>query len=301
MSLTCAIAITTHNRIEDLKATLAEILRLRPAPDELLVCVDACTDGTEAFLREHYPQCRLLVNPVSMGSVGSRDALFRKAESDLILSLDDDSHPVETDFIEQVCLLFESTPRLAVATFPQRSDEYPESLAQSDFGPRQWVGSFTSSGAAIRRGVFLELGGYPAVFHHAYEEPDFALRCIAAGYRILSETSLHIRHCYSGVQRNEMRTHHFHARNELWSVFMRCPLPQCFGVALFRLIRQFGYASKRGLCWVLQEPAWWGDCLSGIGDCMVSRKPLPWSCYREWMRLVRHPRSLQNETKEDRP
>jgi len=287
--MTCSIAIATHNRLEELQRTLVELRRLDPAPDEVLICADACSDGTEAFVREKHPECKLIVNSQSKGSIGSRDLLFREAKGDLILSLDDDSHPVERDFLRQIKAMFNATPELAVATFPQLSEEFPESLNQTNFGSPSWVGTFTSSGAVIRRSTFLALGGYPTFFHHGYEEPDFALRCIASGYKVRLETSLHVRHRYSKIERNEIRTHHFHARNELWSVLMRCPAPQFLAVALFRWVRQFGYACKRGPRWMASEPVWWSKCLIGIGRCLDERKPIPWEQYRQWMDLVRHP------------
>jgi len=292
--MSLSIAIATHNRREDLKTTLAELARLRPAPHEILICADACSDGTEDFLRDAHPDCRVIVNSTSQGSIGSREALFHCAKGDLILSLDDDSYPVESDFIARIVEIFEAVPELAVATFPQFSDEYPETLNQTDFGPSLRVGSFTSSAAVIRRKVFLELGGYPAFFHHCYEEPDFALRCIAAGYQVRLETSLHVRHRYSGIERNEMRTHHYQARNELWSVLMRCPAPQLFAVAPFRWARQFAYARKRGIGWMLREPVWWANCIAGISRCLKARSPISWDHYRNWMELVRRPQPAPN-------
>jgi hypothetical protein len=143
--------------------------------------------------------------------------------------------------------------------------------------------------------VFVELGEYPSFFFHAYEEPDFALRCVGAGWQVRHETSLHIRHCYSGVQRNEMRTHYFQARNELWSVWMRCPFPWLLVVSPFRVVRQFSYACKRGLRWVLHEPRWWLDCLRGLPDCIANRQPLSWARYWEWMKLVRNPVLAESE------
>jgi len=98
-----------------------------------------------------------------------------------------------------------------------------------------------------------------------------------------------IRHYYTRAQRSELRNHRRHARNELWSVFMRCPAPQLFAVAAFRAARQFGYAEKRGWRWILREPVWWWDALRGLPSCLKQREPLRWSCYRNWMALVRNP------------
>ncbi len=289
MSLTVAVCITTHNRREELARTLGEITRLTPAPDAVLIAADGCTDGTVEWLRAKHPHMHLLVHERAQGSIPSRNELAAACACDLFVSLDDDSYPLEADFIARVRGLFAAHPRLAVASFPQRTDEFPETLAASDFGPPRFVGSYANSGAVLRRAAFEELGGYPDFFFHAYEEPDFALRCAAAGWQVRHETSLTIRHHFTGTQRNEIRTHQRHARNELWSVLLRCPAPQLFAVALFRAVRQFGYAWHRGIAWVVREPAWWLAALGGIPRCLAARQPLPWARYREWMELVRTP------------
>jgi GT2 family glycosyltransferase len=288
-ALTVGVCIATHNRRADLERTLAVLAQLDPPPAELLITADGCTDGTVEFVRAHAPHSVLTVNPQARGSTGSRDAMFRMAKSDIILILDDDSHPIETDFLARLPRLFEQNPRLAVANFPQRSDEFSDSLGATDFGPSYFSGTYVNCAAAIRRSVFLELGGYPAEFFIAYDEPDFALRCVSAGWQVRHETSLTIRHHYSGVMRNELRMHHTHARNELWSVLMRCPAPQLFVVAAFRIARQFGHAVQRGPGWVVQEPKWWCAALAGVSRSLAQRHPVPWSCYRAWMQLVRQP------------
>ena len=289
MSLSVSICIATHNRREDLAHTLSVLDRLAPAPAEIRITADGCTDGTIEFLREKYPQHPLTVNEIARGSTGSRDTMFREARGEIILILDDDSHPVEEDFLAHLPRFFEERPRLAVVHFPQRTDEFPESLEAADFGRSRFTGTYVNCATALRRSVFIALGGYPAQFRIAYDEPDFALRCICAGWQVRYETGLTIRHHYSGVARNELRMHHTHAKNELWSVFMRCPFPQLLVVALFRIVRQFGYGWSRGLDWALREPRWWLDCLRGLPRCLAERNPLPWPRYRAWMQLVRHP------------
>jgi GT2 family glycosyltransferase len=287
--LTCGICITTHNRRDDLARTLAALGRLAPAPDEVLVAADGCTDGTVEFLRTTYPQFGLIVHDQPRGSIPSRNELAAASTCDVFVSLDDDSYPLDSDFIARVRELFAARPRLAVASFPQRTDEFPETLTATNFGPPHFVGSYANSGAALRRSTFEALGGYPDFFFHAYEEPDFALRCTVAGWQVLYETSLTIRHHFTPAQRNEIRTHQRHARNELWSVLVRCPAPQLLAVALFRIVRQFSYAWHRGLAWVVREPTWWLAALGGISHCVTARRPLPWMRYRAWMELVRKP------------
>ncbi len=295
MSLKVSACIPTHNRRDDLARTLGALARLDPAPDEIVVLADGCSDDTEAFVRAHFPQVRLLVHPQARGGVVGRNVLAAAAEGVVFLGLDDDSYPLERDFIARLRDLFARRPRLAVASFPQRSNEHPESLTAPDFGPACFVGTYVNCAAAFRRRVFLELGGYPEFFFQAYDEPDFSLRCLEAGWEIFHETSLTVRHHFTPVQRHEMRTHQRHARNELWSVLLRCPAPQLFGVALFRAARQFRYAASRGWRWVPGEPAWWWAALRGVRPCLAQRRPLPWRTYLAWMRLVRRPMTSEEE------
>ncbi|HYR57046.1 MAG TPA: glycosyltransferase [Chthoniobacteraceae bacterium] len=289
MNLSVAICITTHNRCTELKRALDEIGKLDPPPDEIIVVADGCSDGTAAFVRASHPRVSLIEHDRPRGSVPSRNEMAAATRCDVFVSLDDDSHPIEADFIARVRTLFSENARLAVASFPQRTDERPETLTQTDFGDSHFVGSYANSAAAIRRSVFRELGGYPDFFFHMYEEPDFALRCVAAGWEVRFETAVTVRHHFAAAQRNEIRVHQRHARNELWSVLMRCPAPQLCAVAAFRAARQFGYAWHRGFDWAAREPQWWLAFFRGIPRCLAARAPVPWARYAAWMRLLRAP------------
>ncbi len=109
--------ITTRNRVEDLRRTCEVLLRLAPAPLEILSTADGCTDGTVEFVRSALPGARLTVNEVGCGSVAARDRMMREARRDLVFALDDDSYPEQPDCLARVASVFEKRPRLAVAIF----------------------------------------------------------------------------------------------------------------------------------------------------------------------------------------
>ena len=206
-------------------------------------------------VKAELPQARVFVNQIGLGSVASRDRMMREARGDLVLALDDDSYPEQLDCIARIVPFFEQRPKLAVLHFPQRTDEYPETLAQTNFGSEHLTRSFANSGAVLRRSTYLQLPGFESRFFHMYEEPDYALQCVAAGYDVLFSPMITIRHHYSGQARDEIRIHHRHARNELWSTVMRCPFPFAVGIAAWRVFSQFRYACKRGWSWVIREPS----------------------------------------------
>jgi len=283
--MTVSVMITTKGRIVDLRRTCHVLRQLNPAPLEVLFTIDGFTEDVHEAVKAELQQARVFVNQIGLGSVASRDRMMRQARGDLVLAVDDDSYPEQLDCIARIVPLFEQRPKLAVLHFPQRTDEYPETLAQTDFGAEHLTRSFANSGAVLRRSTYLQLPGFEPRFFHMYEEPDYALQCVAAGYDVLSSPVITIRHHYSGQARNEMRVHHRHARNELWSTVLRCPFPFALVILTWRVFSQFRYACKRGWSWIIREPTWWCQALAGIPSCLRKRRPVSWASYKRWLQL----------------
>jgi len=281
--------ITTRNRAADLRRTLAVLRTLNPAPLEILITADGCTDETVEILKTEKlrsENLKIIINEAGKGSVTSRDRMMREATGELVLALDDDSYPEQPDCLHRLTSLFHLRPKMAIATFPQRSDEFPETLTQTDFGSEHLTRSFPNSGAVLLRSIYLKLPGFVPEFFHVYEEPDYALQCVAAGYEVLFTPVITIRHHYSGQNRNEIKIHQRHARNECWSAVMRCPLPQMPVLALYRMLSQFRFAVRYGgWGWVIREPLWWWQALKGIPGCLQKRQPVSWSGYKKWLSL----------------
>jgi GT2 family glycosyltransferase len=283
--MTVSVMITTKGRIGNLRQTCRVLRQLDPWPLEVLITIDGSTEDVVEPVKADLPQARVFVNQIGLGSVASRDRMMREARGDLVLALDDDSYPEQVDCIVRIIPLFAQRPKLAVLHFPQRTDEYPETLANTDFGAEHSTRSFANSGAVLRRSTYLQLPGFEPRFFHMYEEPDYALQCVAAGYDVLFSTVLTIRHHYSRQARDEIRIHHRHARNELWSALMRCPFPFAIGIVFWRVFSQFRYACKRGWSWAIREPAWWWQALAGIPYCLRKRRPVSWASYKRWLSL----------------
>jgi GT2 family glycosyltransferase len=285
-----SIMITTRNRREELCRTLGKLFELQPAVDEILICADGCTDGTSEMVRQDFPSCRLLENDSSRGSVFSRDRLLRAASGDIVLSLDDDSSPCDENFLVQLEGLFAEHPDAAVISFPEiRGDGASADATKSQSSPAHFVSAYGNCAAAMRRDVYLRSAGFPVFFGHMYEEPDYALQCYALGYSVRFEPRPTVRHHISTNQREPIRRHHLNARNELWSVVIRCPFPYVIAVVVYRIWRQMRYACSEGLAWAIREPIWWWAAIKGIPICLRQRKPIRWRTYREWLMLARKP------------
>jgi len=280
----CSIMITTRNRLPELLKTCEVISKLKPQPDEILITADGCTDETVETITERYPQFTLIVNEDSLGSVASRAMMMSQVKGDLVLALDDDSHPEQDDIIAKLAELFRTDEQLAVATFPQRTDEYPETLSQTDFGMERMVRSFPNSGACFRVSTYRSLPGFEPLFFHMYEEPDYALQCLANGWDVKYFPQLTIRHFWTPNQRSQLRNHHWQARNEFWSTLMRCPLGLIPAICGYRILSQLGFAMRfGGIGWVIREPIWWIKSIPAIMQVIGKRRSVSVSGYIRWL------------------
>src|SRR5215471_13326633 len=189
--LTSTIVIPTHNRCNDLELTCERISTLDPGPDSVIVVLDGCTDGSREMLLHRFSSFRVLENPVCLGSIPSRDRAFEMVTSDLIVSLDDDSYPLDADFLAKVSDLFRVHPEAAVMTFPAL---FPDGRHQSaDMGPNskaRYVPTYPGCSAVLRRDLYGSVARYAAILFHNYEEPDFSLQCYGAGYGVWFEPTL---------------------------------------------------------------------------------------------------------------
>jgi len=286
--MTVSVMIPTRDRCEDLRFTCAKLKQLRPLPDEILVWADGCTDGTTAMIRSEFPEVRLFESAQPMGSVYTRDRILRAAQGDIVLSLDDDSFPIEQDFIARLQEVVARHPEAAVIAFPELRDGTTYAAAdKTNKSPGHYVSAYANCAAAMRRGFYLEQPGFVSFFGHMYEEPDYALQCYSVGAAVWFEPTLTVRHHESPLRRAPMARHHLNARNELWSAWLRCPWPWLPMVSGYRVARQFVYAWSQSASWALMEPAWWLAALRGMPQCWAGRKAIQWSTYARWMWLAR--------------
>src|SRR5437867_3577028 len=186
--MTFSVMIASRNRRDELRRTLAHLRDLDPQPDEVLICADGCVDDTASMVRAEFPNCTVSENATARGSVFCRDRLLRMARGDVVLSLDDDSYPVERDFLTRLGLIMAEHPEAAVVTFTEiRGEQHAIAGAGQPSGAGQYVAAYPNCAAAMRRQFYLCSLGFPTFFGHMYEEPDYAVQCYAAGFGVWFE------------------------------------------------------------------------------------------------------------------
>lgn len=184
--------VTACDRVDQTLATLHVIESCVPAPDEVLVHVDANQVECESAVREAFPNVRVLRSTDQVGPGGGRNKLMNAAQSDFVASFDDDSYPIDSDYFARALTLFEKFPEASVVCAALYHTG--ESIGLDEQRAR-WTADFLGGACVYRRSAFLEAGGYvPLPVAYGMEEVDLALRVHSRGGKILTSQWLRVFH-----------------------------------------------------------------------------------------------------------
>jgi GT2 family glycosyltransferase len=263
--------IATHNRVDELEKTLDACLHQDWPAIEILVVDDASTDCTYERVKQKFPTVNIVRRDKNQGSISARNDILRRAKGDYIIGLDDDSRFIEPDACRRVVERMETESDLGIISLQAIGPENPERMTDDGRMRGEWhCSSFAACGVAIRRSMLEKTDVFPEFFFHAYEEPDLCIRAWDAGYRVLQWNDVVVYHEFSGLNRNELRTHRRHARNEACSIWMRCPWHLVLPMTAARLASQARYAASRG--WLLREPRVWAEFLGRLPQSLWHRR-----------------------------
>lgn len=223
-SPSATVLITTKNRKEDLRVSLASCFTQTAAP-EVLVIDDGSTDGTSDLVRQEFPRVRLVREEHSAGCVVRRNEGVRLASAPIVFSLDDDATLAAPTVVEQTLKDFENERIGAVAIPFCNVNEGPQLHQAPPDRERIWVtSSFIGTAHAVRRDLFLSLGGYCGDFVHQGEEGDYCLRMLASGRFVRLGRGERIDH-FESPRRSYDRMDYFGCRNRLWDTWRNAPWP----------------------------------------------------------------------------
>jgi GT2 family glycosyltransferase len=184
--------VTAYDRIDQTLATLRVIQSCVPAPDEVLVHVDANQVECERAIRAAFPDLRILRSDDQVGPGGGRNKLMNAAQSEFVASFDDDSYPLDSDYFARAPKLFEKFPDASVVCAAVY--HMGEAIGLDELRA-QWTADFLGAASVYRRSEFLEAGGYvPLPVAYGMEEVDLALRVHSRGGKILTSQWLRVFH-----------------------------------------------------------------------------------------------------------
>ena len=102
--LSIAVVIPTYNRITTLARAIESVLAQTSPASEIIVVDDGSSDGTASWIREHYPQIKLIEQP-NRGVSAARNRGIESTHCDWIALLDSDDEWLPKKLEEQVALI----------------------------------------------------------------------------------------------------------------------------------------------------------------------------------------------------
>lgn len=274
------IVITTKNRKEELRAALGSAFKQSAKP-EVLVMDDGSTDGTAEMVRREFPEAILHHFNESKGLIVRRNEGARLATGEIIFSIDDDAEFSTPHVIEQTLLEF-ADPRIGAVAIPYIEPHKDNRLMQkAPDRQNAWITDrFIGTAHALRRDIFLKLGGYREHLVHQGEEGDYCIRMLQAGHFVRLGNADAIIHNES-PKRNLDRMDYYGCRNAILFVWQNVPtryLPIHLPATTFNCLR-WTFMPKRFFIRLLGIIVGYRDCLKAL------RRPVNPGTYRKWRRL----------------
>ena len=191
---------------------------------EVVVIDDGSTDGTGDLVRGLFPKVRLIRHEQSCGYVVRRNEGARAASSEVVFSIDDDAAFTSPSTVEQTLREFDD-PRIGAVAIPYVEPNKDNQVLQRAPAGGTWVtDSYVGTAHAVRRGAFLQVGGYREQLVHQGEERDFCLRLLLSG-RVVRLGRADVIHHYESPQRDMRRMDYYGRRNDVLFAWHLVPMP----------------------------------------------------------------------------
>ena len=210
---------------------------------ELVLVDNASTDGSIEFVRERFPDVRLLTLDRNLGFAGGNNAGARMAKGRYLAFLNNDTVP-QPGWLDALKGPFEGNPAVALTTSrivylddPSIIDSAGDGYLRAGGAFKRFHGGafalgndsgevFGACGAAcmVRRDVFVELGGFDEDFFMVYEDVDLSYRARLRGNRCVYVADAIVHHAGSGTLRRSSPAAVFYGQRNLeWTYLKNTP------------------------------------------------------------------------------
>jgi glycosyltransferase involved in cell wall biosynthesis len=216
--ITISVIVPARDAEKVLPLCLRAIRGSSNPPHEIIVVDDHSNDLTGETARNN--GAKVLRTDAQIGPGGARNLGAEAATGDVLLFLDSDV-VARPETLSQISEYLLARPSI-VAVFGTYDDDpaEPNFISQYKNLQHHYVHQAASPAAktfwagcgAVRRDVFLELGGFDAAKYPSpsIEDIDFGYRLRAKGYTIGLEKSLCVKHLKQWTFRSHIRTEIFH-------------------------------------------------------------------------------------------
>lgn len=218
-----SIVIVSRNRSALLLRAVESCCTQDHSDVEILVFDDCSDDDTEAVMQPLKDRIRYFRSDVSHGYIIHRNAGFREARGEIVMSLDDDAFFVSATTISELVHAFQCSPDTTAFGLRYTEPRLTPQTRMAKVADMQRIRSFIGCAHAIRRQQALDAGGYDEQLVHQGEERDLCIRLLDQGHYVRYLHSSPIIH-ERAPRLNEMAVNYLGVRNTLYFDFRRTPL-----------------------------------------------------------------------------
>lgn len=267
------IIILALDRVAETGAAIESALAQRGLTRHVIVLDQGSAPDTLARLAariEGREDAMLVAAGANLGVAGGRNRASALGHGRIIAALDNDAAFDTADTLAAALAVLDAAPRLgaiglrivvdATGQDDLASWGYPPALLPRAGATFPAV-TFVGAGHAIRRAAWVEAGGYDPALFFCWEEFDFCLRAIAAGWRIEYRGDLVVRHKVAAERRVAWngRRWFFFVRNRLylarkWGASWPALAPRAAGYLLRGLRNGLGGQTLRAIAAAARMP-----------------------------------------------
>lgn len=228
--ITVSLVILTYKRRELVLSLVEGIAQLKDVLEDIVIVDNKSEEGLEEALALNYPEIKVLTLSDNVGTEG-RNIGIKNVTSDIVILLDDDVFGLTKNHVALLLERFITNDQLAALCFKVIHAESENIINWCHHKPKELFADksfetyeITEGAVAVRRNLFLEVGGFPGHFFISHEGPDLALRLIDAGYEVCYDPRVAVKHHQSTLGRASWRRYYFDTRNVIWLSVRNYPI-----------------------------------------------------------------------------
>ncbi len=315
-----SVIIVNWNGLRYLERCLSSVLRQTYDDYDVLLVDNGSQDGSVAFVRERFPEVRILANPKNVGFAAGNNIGIAATQGTYIATLNTDTE-AEPGWLAALVAGMSAASRVGMCASKMLFDSVRERInstgiaidcagiawdrdggrADREAGCEAGEVFGPCAGAALYRRKMLEqIGGFDEDFFYLYEDVDLAWRARLAGWRCwyCPEARVYHVHAGAGTEGTPLKSYLL-ARNRIWTIIVNYPWPQCLiytpamlfydllAVAYSLLVRRDVQALRGRLAGYASWPRLWRKRAR-----VQSLRSVSWPDLARWLSPVEGPQSV---------